>query len=418
MGDEPLKDWEHSPVPAKDRQPFYRVAAVWINFVFVPVFINFAFDLGSRMTYSGFLASIFIGGSILAICSIATGVIGQRTGLSAGLLVSRVFGSSGGKVAALIPPLALIGWDSFSLDLVGSVTASVLGREDLRWLAIIVFMLLFSITATLGFRVMVRASIVTIPIMSALLLYALVLAYYRAHGVIAVSPPQETESYSSAVTKVVGLFALGATICSPDIQRFSRTATDAALVGITTFIGALPFLLIVGGTTALFLNNASLMGSFSALGLVLIGYVTFLLLSWSSIDNDYYSAALGVAAVTGLKKALLVLPIASVAAIIAIIGVTKYLEPWLILMSSLAIPLAGVFVAEGVRDSVSAGNSNKRWRFESFISWAIGSAVCYYSTRIDFGVPPLQGIIVAFGLQILWAKLLSKVPYRSDSAIE
>lgn len=145
-------DWEHSAIPASERQPLYRVAAVWINFVFVPVFINFAYDLGRRMSFTGLICAFILGGCVLALCSTIAGAIGERTGLSAGLLVTRVFGRAGGKIVAVLTPLLLIGWDSFSLDLVGTETVTLYGHPELRWLYVVVFMSIFATTAIAGFR--------------------------------------------------------------------------------------------------------------------------------------------------------------------------------------------------------------------------------------------------------------------------
>jgi cytosine permease len=406
-------DWDDTAIPVAGRQPFYRVAIVWVNFVFVPVFIGFAFDLGSRMAYPTFLASIFVGGLILAICSAITGVIGQQTGLSAGLLLRRVFGSSGGRLTALIPPIALVGWDSFSLDLVGRVTGSLTGRDELRIASIIVFMILFAIPAILGFRGIAIVSIITSPMIIVLLLGALAATLSRGNNIVLATPNQPIESFPSAVTKVVGLFALGSTTCSPDLQRFCRTSREATLVSIVTFLFALPFLLIVPGTAALLVNNGSALGSFTAIGLVEVGYITFLLLSWSTCHNDYYSASLDLSAVSGLRRSVLVLPVGIIAAIIAIVGVGKYLEPWLVLMTTIAIPLCGVIIAEAWAGNISFQNEKiYQWRPESFISWVIGAIVTYYSTKIQFGIPPLPGIVAAIVLQFIMLKGLSNIRSR------
>jgi cytosine permease len=402
-----LRDWEHSAIPASYRQPLYKVLAVWVNFVFVPVFIGFAFGLGRSMSPWQFLAAIFFGSAILAFCSTISGIIGQRTGLSAGLLVSHVFGSGAGKVVALLVSLLIIGWDSFSLDLIGTEVVNNLGHPEYRWLYIVLPAILFAATATVGFRALAPMSLISIPVMAGLMIYALGLAANGGAGV-AISATESSTPFPVAVTQTVGLFALGSILCSPDIQRFCKTPTHAVVVGGVTFIVALPFLLIVGGLLALNTGTPSLLTAFASLNLLWIGLFAFLLLSWSCCDNDYYSAGLGVAAVTGLKKAWLVPPIAGIAATIASLGIGQYLQPWLILMTTITLPVAGVFIADFLilRRQVDSA-PNEAVRVTALVSWALGAAVSYLTTQAEVGIPPIQGMLTACIAQYALAKIAS-----------
>lgn len=282
----------------------------------MPVFVNFSVSIGRTMSLLE-LAAVFVsGGAILSFCSTVTGIVGQRTGLSSGLLTMRVFGTKAGSAISLATAILILGRDSFILDLLGTEFVNVFGTPEYRPFFIFFAMTLFVVTTTGGFRFLAWMSIIAVPLMLGLMLYALLLAATRG-GAAFVAADRPSISFSIAVTETVGLFALGSIMCSPDIQRFCKTTCDAAVIGAVTFVLALPTFLLVGGVAALLTGTSSLLTSFAAVGALWIGLVVFVLVSWSCCDNDYYSASLNLAGISGVRKAWLVPPAAIAAATVA-----------------------------------------------------------------------------------------------------
>jgi cytosine permease len=149
------------------------------------------------------------------------------------------------------------------------------------------------------------------------------------------------------------------------------------------------------------------MTSFRALDLLWPGFAAFMLLSWSCCDNDYYSAGLSVAAISGIDKVWLVPPLAAAAASIAILGIGDYLLPWLVFMTTISIPIAGVIIADFfiLKRNVDVPVT-EAIRLPAVLSWCLGAAASYFSTLAHLGIPPLQGILVACLSQVC----LSRIP--------
>lgn len=403
-------DFEHAAVPTSARHSTWTISAVWAGFVFVPIFINFAFFLSSTMTTWKFILAVTVGGSILALCSFVAGLSAQTTGLSAGLLLEKLFGSSAGRVIAVLPPLCLIGWNAFTLDLVGTSSASFFGEPGLRVWAILFWTIPFATSAVFGFKSLQRLSRVAVPAMAVLLL-VLVIRGYQLNVDTSTFPsdPGISTSFPTAVSQIVGLFALGAAVCSPDLQRFGSGKRSPAIVAISTFIIAFPFVLIVGGLAAKELGATSLTAAYEIAGMNLIGYLVFIALSWTTADNDYYSASLGLAVALRMKKTVVVPLLAAVAATIAIVGVSDRLGQWLTSMSIVATPLAGIFIGGLILGHLTSREYEVNPAVP-FSAWTAGALVGYLTERASFGLPPLQAIAASCLVYFVVSPLLARQP--------
>jgi len=393
-------EWVAKPVPKSERKPLSNVTLVWIGFIFFPVAIQTTLTLGQNMTPENLVLAIAIGSFILALCSALSGLVAQDKGMSFSLLAKSVFGEKGYILIAMLPPVCLIGWNSFNLAFVANMTVEVLAVNRLYIVFCALYATWFMLSSILGFKGIVWISRFAVP--------SIVLILLISGGQVILDPSfwdslRNTSddagiSLTKGIVSIVGLFALGASVCSPDIQRFNISLKHAILVSVITFCLAFPLFLILGGAVAVKTGEANIVYAFSKLGILTVGFILLLLLSWTTCDNDYYSASLGLAQIFKQKKWKMVLISALAACFLAILGVQSYLENWLVLMSSIATPAAGVIFADYLAEKKIYNNISRRsdWRVSPLIAWLSGALIAYMSANLEVGIPPLQGIISGF----------------------
>jgi purine-cytosine permease-like protein len=153
-------------------------------------------------------------------------------------------------------------------------------------------------------------------------------------------------SVAQAITAIAGLFALGASVSSPDIQRFCKIGRDAILTGLISFGVAFFLHLICGAVCGLATGDSSISSAFAKLGAAISGFILLFILSWTVVHNDYYCASLCLASLLRAPRPLMAAISAICAAIIAAANVQNHLVQWLTLMSMIAIPLAGLIAAD------------------------------------------------------------------------
>jgi len=412
-------DWALTSLPAGARRPLILTVADWISFSFFPIGLQTAVVLSHHLGFRGYCLISFLGSAILAITSAASGYVAQKTGLSFGLMSRLIFGRFGYLLPCAIVPVGLIGWDSFNLALQSDFTVGLFHLGSKWYIPLcFIYMLLFGFGAVAGFKWIARIAVFAAPAMSIFLLYGVALSVTRTGkftGLWPTDPIVHSVSFAQGLTAVVGLFALGASVSSPDIQRFCRSGKDAILTAVYAFGIAFPLHLLAGAVCGLATGETSIAAAFARLGATALGFILLFILSWTVVHNDYYSASLGLASLLKHSRPLMATVAALVAACIAATDLQGHLIQWLTLMSTIATPLAGLIVADfffnqrfWYRDVDSLRSSNeivskRPWRLDSYVSWFLGAATVYVTNKFGVMIPPLNGIIVAFLSQAAFA---------------
>ena len=425
-GEEPKGyDFAIEEVPASHRKPMVYSLAVWAGLNLVPVAVLTAMLLANSLTFGEFVLVAVIASLSLGLAVGIAGYVGYKTGLSFGLFSRYVFGSVGFIIPTWLIPLALVGWNAFNLSILALVTQVAFGLPGWTFaILVIVFMALFSVSAYYGFLAMAKLSFIYVPIMLLLLFVGVLLSLGKTGGIgglTAIWPAVPAMSVAAGITSIFGIFGLGSGSMSMDIQRWCKNGKDAFLSGFISFIVIFTFQIVSGGIIGVATKSTDVGVAFAALGIGAVAWLVMFLLTWSTSDNDYYSASLGIANFFKTKRRdLCVFGVAIAAAIVAIAGIVNYLVPWLTIMAAIGTPIAGIELADAYYNKlkyppikhVLYPKPGKRVvapvQVSAYISWIVGSAVMLYTNSIGFGVPPLFGIIIAFVLHLILRRVIKQ----------
>lgn len=426
------EDFARESIPMSERKNVLSPLIVWIGYVFFPTGIMAAITVTGSFTFSQAML-ICIGSCILlGGLSSVTGTIGQREGLTFGLLSNFTFGIKGMKFPALLVPITLIGWDCINISVAALMLTAFFNAENLYWLVCLLIGILYVVTSIKGYRYINILGNVAVPAIVIFMGISCVAGIKNIGGLsnlfTAIPDAVGSMSLVAGLTAIVGTFAVGAGTSSPDIQRYCRNQKDSITVSLVTFCIAFVYLLITGGIAAIAVNSTDLVQVFKLLNLLLIGALAIFFLTWTTAVTDFYSAALGIAAALNIGKTKTTIVIGTISVILAMLRVYLYIIPWMTLMSAIAVPIGGVLAADyfivnkgRYPDIKNVYQKNPEIiipaiKISPFISWIIGCVVVLSTTHANIGIPPLFGWLSSFILHVILSRIISQ-PFAASSQI-
>ncbi|MEM0086468.1 MAG: hypothetical protein QXD37_05450, partial [Zestosphaera sp.] len=294
----------------------------------------------------------------------------------------RVYGSAGVIVPSLWAGIVSVGWLAFSIGVVAEGLIYISGLPDLTYYVLAVLMtLLFSITAYLGVKHMVKLAYVGVPLLVVLIVSGVILSTTKwgapNMGVF------DLTTLPTVFGLVLGTFVNGSIVLSFDYQRFCKRPLDSIFTAFINFLGFWSFIILLSGIPAA-VTGMDLYSAYGKLGLSLLAVVTLFLLAWTSADNQLYSASLSwslsvksLGRTTDRGKVLLVAT--ALTSILAVIKLHTFALQWLSLLTSISLPAGIVLWTEYyVKSRMKLSEGFKGWNVSAFISWALGSLVIYY----------------------------------------
>jgi cytosine permease len=421
-------EYSQEPVPIEERRPMYKPLMVWIGYAFFPSGIAAAITIGGSFPFMQSVLITFIGCLILVFISATMGVIGQTTGLHFGLIARFVWGTEGGKWAAFIPPLGLIGWGGTHISYAALFLSSAFKINYI--LCCIVLASLFCFIALVGFKYMTWIANLAVPSSIILLAIGAMRALEKIGGWQALleMEPSAAGSISvvSGITLMVGTFACGTGGGSADIQRWCKTKFSAIMVSVITFGVAYVYLMACGTIISIGAGTTSVIDAFVGLGMLFSATFVLVFLTWTTCDTDYYTASLAISAATGLKRAVGVIIVPTIACILAMFHFYQYLNTFLVLMVAFIVPLMGAVTADflvlnkckypDISTTKQPGLIPK-WRWGAVIGLVLGAITVLLTQNVwNVGIPALQGIVVAFIGTIIFGKMIDK-PLPSEEEV-
>jgi cytosine permease len=384
-----LEDYGTRPVPLEKTKTWFGMGMViWGISVCIP-----AFMLGGIMAASAKLgAAIFaalIGGAILTVISLATGVIGAHTRMSTAMTSKFSFGLHGNHLMAVLLIIGTFGWFSIQLEVFGQAiqgAVKILSNDSMsiaRWVPIIVGGILMISTAFIGYKAIEKLSIWVIPVLIILMLVTLFKAYSGVSmAEVAARAPASPLPFGILVSIMAGAYAVGATI-QPDITRYAHSKNHAAWGMVFGMMVGFPLVVIlaaimgagtgIGGFTDMMLKYHK--GAWGIFAMFTIVFAT-----WTTNDNNLYSAALALNAIfTGMKKWQVTLIMGVVGIILALFGLLSQFMNWLVALSVTMPPIAAILAVEffffrSEDFSYEKLPSMKGIRPITYISWAAAAA--------------------------------------------
>lgn len=375
--DNPLR-----PTQAKSKQGWLWLASVMVGCtICVPIFYMGA-QMAVQQTPLHFALACFIGGVIAAVIGVATGVVGQRTGLPTAMLAKIAFGTRGYMVANAAMVLGAIGW--FGIQ-TGVFSAAMLKLSLQVWgvalphLPVTLFAgLVMSSTAVIGFRGLGKLSYVATPLLLILLFTPLYLFLNNGQlsGLLSYTPGGAPLAFGTIVAMVAGAYSFSCNM--PDMTRFMRNPAEVAKALVVNFAVAYPALLVLTGMLAIAAHEADFMQIMLNLGFGSLAIVVLFLSTWTTNDTNVYVSAISANVfLPQYPRWKLAVASGVLGTLAAIFGIFEHFTDWLIFSGNLYAPMAGAYVADYYlhRQRYAATAKLPTFRVNTLAAWGVGLAV-------------------------------------------
>ena len=373
-------DYADSVVPAHARRPWVNILFVWLGFIIVVGIMAVGGGMAPQMTAKDFFTAIIVGNIVLGAFALISGYVGADSGKTFNQLMSQVFEGFSWRIVSLYVPIILIGWFGVEAAIFGKLLGEIFDLS-LTQSRVIMFSatLIFATTSYLGFSAIRLVSIVAVPLIVIIGLYALYLASGNSDLRFATASNRLTVDAGIAI--VMGSWIMGVLTCVPDLTRYSKSRMSGALVAASGILLGNIFTFSVGGVAAAFAGESD-----PAKLLISFGFIPFAVLLalaniWTTNDNNMYSAALNISRATGVKRTTAVIICALIAAPFAAMDPTSmdFLFTFLIFMGNTAPALGGVVLGAYLWNRFSSRQINSiaggwaGWLLGSYAGFLVGN---------------------------------------------
>lgn len=360
-----------------------RVAAVAAMVAFsLPTFIT-GLEVSQGLSPINAVWALVWGSVIILIIGAIMGAIGAKGRMSSYLLVRIAFGDKGASLVNIAFAISLLGWFGVNINLfadaVSRLALDVWGLE-IPTLALAIFAsICMTVTTIVGFKAINILATVLVPIL-AIVTFLLAKSALDAQSFSDILAADRTATITTGqgISAIVGAIIIGAIIL-PDITRFVRHWSGAIY---TAVIAYLVVQLAVMGAAAL---AGSVSGKTDILDIMLdlnLGIGAFLIVigsSWVLNSLNLYSAILGTKATfPKLNSTWLAIGLGAIGVIAALMNLLDNFIPFLIFLSDIFIPVAGVIIIDAllIRRSdyhIDTLTHNRSFNGAALLAWAIGA---------------------------------------------
>ncbi len=406
-----VEDFSLKPVPDGETLPGFKIAIVILAIGFtLPLFA-----LGAQITQAQGIArgaaACFLGCSLVAALSLATSVLGGRLRLSTYVLLTLTFGRAGGRFINLILAVTLLGWFANVGDMLGTSVSETLRSfyhvSVPPFACTAIGLVLMTLTAIFGFRMMERFASVMVPLLSLFMIYVVMLSIERGGASTALEHRGDGSlSFVDAVSAVVGSVILTA-VLAPDFTRYARS-DRAAIFSIAGLAIGYPLIMLIAAVPAAILGQSDIMKIMISLGVPGLAIVMLVLATWTSNTGNLYSSTLTLATVFPSKPTWqLGVGGAAIALVAAFFHISDYFVPFLIVLGMAAIPIAGVYVPDrwffGPRHpEVTDVRQLAKIRPRNTIAWVGGTVIGYVSFATGGLITPIPAVDALGATVLLW----------------
>ncbi len=403
-------DFPIDPVPAAHRRSFFSIAVVLLGFtIFVPTMMAGA-AIGPSFTFPRFLVVLVLGSAVLGGYVAAIGWLGARTGLTSVVMNRYAFGTGGAKLASLLLGGTQIGWFGVVVGSVGELTAQAFGWSGWgpRAVVMIVVAALMIVTAAYGYEGMYWVSLISTPLILILAFWVCFRAVDHAGGVSGLwnVQPVTTMGLGAAITTIVGTFASAGTQAA-NWTRFARTGRQAATAAIIGFAIGNGLMIFFGAIGAISYQQADFVVLLLDMGLIF--WALFLLFGnyWkSNADAAYAFGVAGAEMFNKANKLPFIVGGGVIGTVLALTGVHQHIITYLVLLGVFIPPIGGVLLGDHLARWTAGRPAPREFvgpvvRWQGLLAYGVAALVAYVSNNQGWGVPPVQGILIALVLTFL-----------------
>ncbi len=405
-----------NPVPAEDRTgwkaPLFNILGC--NVAISELMVGGALIAG--LSLKGLIGVSIAGNLLLVLVLTIQGYIGCREGLNTYVLAQGAFGRAGGQmVISLILGITSFGWFGIQAGVAGLSVQKIFPDLNLT-VTVVVLGILMVVFAVMGFKAMAFFNYVAVPPLILLMVWGLwrIMAGGGGWEALWNYTPAAPVSITRGINTVVGLIIVGAVI-SPDYLRYTRGFRDILYIGIVGFAVISIFQQVAAGIIAMQAPSWDITEVLAVQGFHAIAFVILLLAAWSTNLSNAYSGGLALKTLLpDFNRTTLTLIAGLIGTAIAASGIIFKFLDFLGFLSMLVPPIAGVMWADYYiirkRRLVIEPGMNKT----AIVSWLIGSAGAWSSTKYSLGLPPINGILVAAICFTLFSVAFGKTAGRNE----
>ncbi|MBP1991818.1 purine-cytosine permease family protein [Paenibacillus eucommiae] len=431
------EDYAVQSVPQDQRRSLLNVSITSCAWIISLSTLFTGGALAAGLPFGKVIAAGFIGMLIVAVYGFFQGVMGAKYGVSTTVLARQAFGRQGAGLFGIMLAVTLgIGWFAWQVAFFGITMSEMFPGQ---WfaepkVAMVWGGILMMLTAFIGYRGLAAISFIAVPLVGILSIWGIVAAVNSSGSWSALMdavPVGDPITLFAGITIVVGNCALGAVVF-PDITRFGKSPVKGGFGASSGyFLGGL-FCIVAGAAMAIAANvpqfgsTPNIPAAMAKLGLGFFAFLILVFAQWTTNDNNLYSGALGLRNAVKVPKSILVVTMGIIGLIIALSGLENSFVPFLTMLGNFVPPIAGVMIADhwfvkprlqGKSYQFGPGTTYAKWNIAALVATVGGGFV---GSRLDFGIGPINAILIAFIGYSLLAFVLKKmsVSYELGVSIE
>lgn len=435
-----IDDYTLSRVPMSARNHWFGIAVQRFGQISALSQFLLGATLGYGMTFVDAFWAILLGSIIVEVIMCLVGIIAQREGLNTALLARWTgFGEVGASIVGLAVGISLIGWFGIQSAIAASSLDSLMPGALPGWAWSLICGLAVTAIVAFGFKGMQVLANITVPLFLILVAWSVIaeLSRHNISDLLTSAPAGPQISILAGSGIVAGGVIVGA-IITGDMTRFNRTPADVVkqtVVGVS--LGE-----FVIGLAGVLLAHAARSGDIVAIVTSSIGFVGLIIVITGTLKiNDWnlYSASLGLVNFVSvtfrrqLHRVSTTLVLGVAGTILAAVGILQNFMEFLIVLSVVFPPIAGIMVAEyfvvrrwrpDLESSRQAGvlpATAPRVVPATLVIWAVSSVVGYLVT---WGIPSVLSLVLSMVLYIAAGKLglvsglgQTRTPEKADAAV-
>ncbi len=405
--DQLVEDHSTTPVPKEKSVSGFRVALVVVGVsIALPAFLSGA-RIGLALGFTDAVIAFVTGGIILAIVGSMTAIVASQARLTTYMLVQFSFGPKGAHFVNFLLAATMFGWFGVNASLFGSAVVTAL--EALDWwiwpnnVYVIAGSILMVLTTIFGFKALDKLSLFAVPVLIAILVAILFKSSERTTFDALLAAGDYSMPLGLAISAIVG-GKMVAVATVPDIGRYLPNKRQAVWGMFLSYVIGAPVVLICSAVPSLVTGEPHLMKIVTGLGLGLWALIVMVFATWTSNAANLYSAGLGLASIfKNLHRWKLTVLAGIFGTFIALAGIVEWFIPFLIILSVMIPPIAGIYVVHYYamvkqKCDILTLETIPAVNYKAFVAWGLGSGVAFLASRNYFSlstIPACDAIIVS-----------------------
>ncbi len=294
-----------SQISENERQNWTSIAFIWIGTMICIPMLMVGGIFSQVLTLGKTTLAAFLGFAICSLIMVLTGIQGTDLGLPCTMCATKAFGDRGSSLLmSVVILVAQFGWFGVQTATCATAFNTLLQYWNVSmpfWLSCIIWGGVMLFTAVYGFKFMKMLNYIAVPALVALCLYGMFYAINtKGFSTLTSYVPENTMPMSSAISIVIGLFAVG-TVINADYSRYAKSRMDTAKATVLGVLPAAVLMIFIGAVMALAAGNYDITAVFASLGMPIISMLVLILATWTTNTGNAYTAGLAAMKVFNLR---------------------------------------------------------------------------------------------------------------------